>query len=404
MGDDRRGCTIVTERKLQDGFFERIAAIDGMAVTSQVWNHAHDYHRRYLQMHSKYGHGAGILQGLTVTQDHPPGSVVRIDAGVAIDPNGRLILVPEARRCDLRQLQGVVCLLLLQDESGPSGRRYNGATALPIITEVFKIEPVRLDAVAKLSSTDYVELARVHRPTVGPPLTTAQNPAAPVSYELDLRHRRELVVADPMPCFIGLVSLGSGISLTHATGWFTLARELRQTMGRQVWIEPVVTLLDEDLSRFPLLCLVGRERFSLSVREKEQLYHYLRQGGVVFFEGCRYGRPIGAPPADEIFRQLLQEFHGNPVDLAPVPELLQACFTFAQPPDGYVLTETHKPQMAVVTGIGEGMVLSSTYDYGCLWAGSRANRPATRTELRDGIEWGANLISYAQQRAKAKRA
>lgn len=393
----------MTGSKLQDGFFERIAAMDGMAVTSQVWNHAHDYHRRYLQMHAKYGHSAGILQGLTVTQDHPPGSVVCIEAGVAIDPHGRLILVPEARRCDLRQLQGVVCLLLLHDESGPSGRRYNGVNALPLITEVFKIEPLRLDAVAKLPSTAYVELARVHRPTDGPPLTTAQNPAAPVNYELDLRHRRELVVADPTPCFVGLIPLGPGVSPTHYTGWFNLAHELRQTMGRQVWIEPAVTLLDEDLPRFPLLCLVGRDRFTLSMREKEQLHHYIRQGGLVFFEGCRYGRQVGIGHADETFQKLLQEFRGHTVDIATMPELLQAHFTFAQPPDGYAITGIHKPQMVAVTGIGEGMVLCSSYDYGCLWAGVRANQPATRTALRDGVEWGANLITYAQQRVKARR-
>ena len=42
----------------------RIKAMDGMAVTADVWEEAHQYHYQHQTLHARYGHGAGVLGGL----------------------------------------------------------------------------------------------------------------------------------------------------------------------------------------------------------------------------------------------------------------------------------------------------------------------------------------------------
>ncbi|NJN84534.1 MAG: hypothetical protein HC802_21125 [Caldilineaceae bacterium] len=49
---------------------------------------------------------------------------------------------------------------------------------------------------------------------------------------------------------------------------------------------------------------------------------------------------------------------------------------------------------------GEGVIFS-THDFGCLWAGERRDRLASRTEIRNALELGANFVAYAQRRRLA---
>ena len=80
---------------LKDNPTRRIKAVDGMAVTADVWEEAHDYHRRQAEMHARFGHGAGILTGLEVVASDPADTAVYIRPGVAIDHEGRTIVVAE---------------------------------------------------------------------------------------------------------------------------------------------------------------------------------------------------------------------------------------------------------------------------------------------------------------------
>ena len=45
-----------------------------MAVTAQVWEEAHEYHRQQLRFHALLSHRPGILAGLEVIASQPPGS------------------------------------------------------------------------------------------------------------------------------------------------------------------------------------------------------------------------------------------------------------------------------------------------------------------------------------------
>jgi hypothetical protein len=45
----------------------------------------------------------------------------------------------------------------------------------------------------------------------------------------------------------------------------------------------------------------------------------------------------------------------------------------------------------------------STFDYGCMWRGERRGRQAQRGEIRNALEFGANVVHWAiAQRQAAK--
>ena len=59
---------------------KRIKPIDGMAVTAETWEEAHEYHRQYERFHTLLHHGWGIVTGLEVI------SVARKKAESSIAP------------------------------------------------------------------------------------------------------------------------------------------------------------------------------------------------------------------------------------------------------------------------------------------------------------------------------
>ena len=64
---------------------KRIRAVDGMAVTADVWEEAHDYHRQINRLHTLLYHGAGIVTGLDVIASDPADSSVYVLPGLAMD-------------------------------------------------------------------------------------------------------------------------------------------------------------------------------------------------------------------------------------------------------------------------------------------------------------------------------
>ncbi len=76
---------------------KRIRAVDGMAVTAEVWEEAHEYHRNVGQLHAVLQHGAGIVTGFDVIASEPADNSVYIMPGLAIDAIGNPIFAPEPR-------------------------------------------------------------------------------------------------------------------------------------------------------------------------------------------------------------------------------------------------------------------------------------------------------------------
>jgi hypothetical protein len=243
--------------------------------------------------------------------------------------------------------------------------------------------------VAELPATPYVELARIWRREAAP-ITTARNSTRPRANEIDLRFRREIGFSEEERALIALSYIPGAETTGHDEGLNNLARSLRQGKGPHTWID-FHAPLDLDLARYTLLALVGRDAFQLSAEQMNALYVFLQGGGTIFYESCRRSVDSGDPAADASFLDMMASLGVRLQPLERAHPLLNDPHLFAEPPDGFEIRGA--PRVAVADG-----VVFSTYDYGCLWRGERRGRLAARSEIRNALEWGTNLLTYAVAR------
>ena len=369
---------------------KRIRAIDGMAVTADVWEEAHDYHRQLDRLHTILHHGSGIAAGLEVIASDPPDNSVSLLPGLAVDSIGQIIVVPEQRAYDLGAADGHLYLIVSYNESRPqsSGNRVQEDAPLYVQSQY------SLEAVSDLPPTPHVELARVWRRDPTAPITLAKDPFTPRANEIDLRYRRTIRPQEKMTASVAVVSMRGTEGARHGTGLSNLANSIRLSGIGEVYVDRGVPLVS-DLLGYDMVYLVGRDQVQLTNDEMTALYNYWQAGGVIFYESCRRNQSVGDPPADNAFMGLIHAFGMTLTPIESGHSVFAAPYLFAQPPVGF---ETQgSPQLRVADG-----VLMSTYDYGCLWRGERRGRPAQRSEIRDAQEWGANLIFWAAAERKRR--
>jgi hypothetical protein len=375
-------------KKIVESFpSKRIKPVDGMAVTAAVWESAHEYHRQQQQFHALLGHGPGILTGLEVIASDPPDSHVYIRPGIAIAPNGQTIVITEPVRYDFGQAsQGVLHLLLDYGESRPQAAR-NGkeGDSLLYIHDQFSLE-------AQLKPPDQprLELARIRRHGRGAAIQDATDKNQPRPNEIDMRFRWMVGVKPPRAISLAVSYVGEMTDMRHGRGVQFLARYMSRcgAFDGPVWVDNNV-FLDENLSTYTMLFLVGQQSFTLSQEEMTVLYNYVQAGGMVFYESCR--RETKEPAADESFTKLLQSLGFKLEALPAGHHLLVEPFLFAAPPEGYEVQEAPALQ------IGEGIIFSS-HDYGCLWQGEQRGQTPSREAIRAAFEWGGNVVNFARSR------
>jgi hypothetical protein len=362
----------------------RIKATDGMAVTADVWEEAHTYHRQHLELHALLAHGTGIVSGLQVVANDPPDTAVYIRPGMAIDPSGRAIVLNEPLTYEVGGAEGRLFLVIAYGESqarNGNGLEQDGAPLY--VQSQFSVE-----ATSVLPAGPHVELARLLRSRRGAPIADAKDVAAPGANELDLRFRRSSAVATPPAAGMGLVHVG-GAGAHHGRGAQALARGLR-AHHHSVWVDDGAPL-DSSLAHYALVNLVAHDTFQLSSNEMNALYSLLQKGGTLLAESCRRD----AAAAGRAEASLSALFGALGVKLESVGaghRLMLGPALFNTPPAGF---ETGgSPQLQAGPG-----VVYSTADYGCLWNGERRNGPATREEIRAAHEFGLNVLDWAQERA-----
>lgn len=398
---------MISRDQLREFPIRRIKPEEGMAVTPEVWQAAHEFHRQRLRFHDLLRHGPGILSGLDVIASEPPDSTLYILPGMAVDPQGEVIALVEPVAYDVGPAQGLLHLILTYEESLPGEPAREGASP---DEPVFVQCQFGIEALPDLPEDRGVELARLRRRERNAPLTDAQDPEHPGLNEIDLRFRVEMLGRqrlDPpgakpgRPARLGpTVSLGVAYAggaapKKHGQGVDLLAHAVRQS-GRRVAVDDDVPLAS-GLEGYALLFLVGQAAFKLGREEMISLHAYLRGGGTVLFESCRHETAGGNPPADASFAELLSAMGIELAALGLNHALLREPCLFAAPPPGY---ETEGTPTVLA---GEGAILS-TCDYGCLWQGKRRGRIASREEIRTAMEWGSNLIAYALSRRSSHEA
>ncbi len=372
---------------LQDFPTRRIKPFDGLAVTAAIWDEAHGYHRQRHQFHELLSHGPGIVSGLEVIASDPPDTSVYILPGVAIDAEGRAIVLNEPVTYDVGdQAEGRLYLLLSYGESRSKAEEHG---------PVYVHSEFGIEVQPRPDDTRSVELARIRRQKRDALIFDAQESTHPGPNEIDLRFRRDVGAATQETVSLAVIDVGGGMKdVRHSAGADYVARifnRCRWSGGRyRVCVDHDIPI-GPEMANYTLVYLVGHGAFQLEKAAMEALYAYMEQGGTLLIESCRHAIDSEEPAADTSFYNLMSDLGVELNELRSDHQLLREPFLFAVPPSGF---ETEgAPRVAV----GESVIFS-TYDYGCLWQGERRGGSASRSEVRAALEWGSNLVAYAVKR------
>jgi len=353
---------------------KRIKPYDGMSVTADVWNQAHEYHQRVNQAHNLFFHGAGILIGLEVVASDPPDRMVFILPGVAVDSNGKVTVLSEPVAYDLGdEVEGPLYLTIIHKESSQGVKKNSDGSTLSYIQDEFLIT-----ARQSLPENPMVELARFTRENRKSPINDATDSKTPGINEIDLRYRRKIQMQSEQLLTAAVIYLGDLKNPVHGKGLMRVSEEFRRNNQINLVIDDH-TQLDRGILGYSFLYLVGKGKFQLTKTQIKGLQGYINLGGFLFMESCD-------SIAEESFKNMMNEIE-LPVS-APIENphsLLNSPNFFVTPPGGY--------EVEGKLILSAGGVLS-TYNYGQLWAGEGKERIPTREEIRSASEIAENIIHY----------
>lgn len=383
---------------------KKINPFQGLIIDADAWRDAHNYHRDHLRLHLLAFHQAGILEGLGVTAGSPPGMHMDVAPGIAVDPEGNVIVVPQAQRYRLQtQKPGVVYIVIQFREVACEPYQPPDGGQPTRLLDAYRIQ--ERDA---LPSEPYLELARIDFDPAAGPIRDAMAHVVPGKNALDSRFRKtcsavavekqppamqpETTGKPPMPkLVVGYCVLSGPDKALHRTGLQNLARKLGGQQGVAAVVEDVAP--GQDLSGCSLLYLTGTGRFDIDAGHQESLGRFLQAGGVIFGEGCSGGQAEASSRAVRdfglAFNQLAGQLKRKLESVKRGHPLLSALHVFAEIPPGC-------ESGMLMEG---GQMVYSGSDYGCAWQGGRDNGPLPREVIRASFEMGENIMAYARTRS-----
>jgi hypothetical protein len=381
---------------------KKVNPFQGLVIDADTWRDAHNYHRDQLRLHQLAFHSTGIVQGLGVTANSPPDLSVNVQPGLAIDPEGNIIIVAQKQRYRLQTNRKGMVYLIIQFREVPTEpyQPPNGGQPTRMI------DAYRIEERDKLPPEPHLELARIDFDTAKSVVDDAKIPSSPAKNQIDLRFRQEAkIVAPPAATpsaqpkevynhptekiILGHAVLGSASKDLHSSGLKNLARELSRQDGLVAKVEENIPL-EKDLKRYTMIYMTGKGRFELSAEQQTTLGRFLQSGGVILGEGCaesqeetqsKAAREFGLAfnqLATQLQRKLEMVKRGHPV--------LSAVSVFSEIPQGAELGMLLE---------GGNMIYSGS-DYGCAWQGGHQAKSLSRDIIRSSFEMGVNIVTYAQ--------
>lgn len=350
----------------------RIKPYDGMSVSATVWAQAHDEHRLSRQSHDLLFHGSGIITGLEVIANDPPGQIVFVSPGAAVDPAGNLIILTEPVAYDFGAAsEGQLYLLLGHGEREVGGVEND----VKYIQNEFVIA-----ARPGLPKRPAVELARVVKSARAKVVKNAEIASRPAEGELDLRFRN-MIGPEPTKlarlalCNLDKDSDSAGIE----TGWDFLSRECARTSPYRLAVDGGVPL-SEELLQYDLVYLFAGSAFKADEKKLAALRAYLGSGRGLIIEAL-------GPDAEDSFKALLAGLAVSPKAAGHDHPMMTAPFLFGAPPQGFC-------DGSVL--VADNLIYSSS-GYGLAWSGKFEAGNASRMDIRNAHEWGVNMIHYCLQ-------
>lgn len=351
---------------------KQVKPFDGMSITAEVWDQAHEEHRQMMRAHNLVAHGGGIITGLEVVANDPPDQYVFISPGVAVDPVGNIIVVPEPVAYDFESTAPGPLYLLLGKGEREVGGVGNEAR--------YSQDEFVIAARTTLPKRPSVELARISLSAAGKPINNAGDPLHPGPDALDLRYRSSVGPAPLQNVNVLVTGLEKDES-DVLKGWDQLAR-FSQMVSKYHIIVDGEPQLPQDLGLYDLIFMGSKGSYSPDASQLKSLTDFLEQGGTLMVEAV-------SASAQEACQKMFKKLKLTPAKPDPSSPLFSMPFLFAEAPPGFSGNQVQ---------VGKH-ILYSTAGYARSWAGKAASGVASRSDIRTAHEWGLNLISLGLKQA-----
>jgi len=364
---------------------KRINPFKGLVIDVPTWADAHNYHRDQQRLHAMSMHQHGIVTGLEVVAWNPPDSSVVIYPGIAVDHEGNNIVVSEPQRFYIKTEESGTAYITLKFREIPQEmtQSLDGEKTEPLyIMEAYLIEEQRQPPAGPTT-----ELARITIKGQDVAIKDAADPFNPVPNEIDTRYRP---LAGPWrrgQITLALVDLPGWMH--HQEGVLNLAKVINHSTDYRADFKGSVGL-GEEIRDCSLLCMCGSDEFTLAKGQENVLSNFLGRGGILLGEACHKGEQE-SKAFSQAFAGLAKNLGRNLQTVDRGHPLLKAHHLFTAVPAGL-----DGPALLV----GDEGILYSDGDFGCVWAGGRADKPMPRHVIRDALELGVNIAVYADQRTR----
>lgn len=400
---------------------KKVNPFQGLVIDADTWRDAHNYHRDQHRLHTLIFHKTGIVDGLEVKANNPPDLSVTINPGIAIEPEGNTIIVPQTQRYKIQTREKRMIYLIIQFREVPTEPYQPPEGGQP--TRI--LEAYRIEEREKLPSESHLELARIDFDPAQAAIKDAANASNAGKNEINLSFRQtvtlevpekvtvvtekpskatkeapsppqEIPSAPKETITIGHAVLGEASKDLHSGGLKNLVGEISRLDNLEAKLEENI-LIDKGIDKYTMLYLTGNSKFELTEEQQTALGDFLTSGGIIFGEGCAEGQKEaqskGSKEFGLAFNQLASQLKNKLEIVQRGHSLLSTVHIFSSVPDGAesgMLLE------------GGGMVYSGS-DYGCAWQGGHQDNPLPRDIIRSSIEIGTNIAIHAHMLKSVKR-
>ncbi len=400
---------------------KKVNPFQGLVIDADTWRDAHNYHHDQQRLHTLIFHNTGIIEGLEVTASNPPDLSINIHPGVAVDPEGNIIIVPQEQNYKIQTREKRLIHLIIQFREIPTEPYQPPEGGQP--TRL--IEAYRIQERDKLPDEPYLELARIDFDPAVETIKDSKPSGNPGKNEINLNFRqtasviapeKPVTVAEKTPppqptpapvkevpivkakekINIGCMVLGEADKDLHINGLRNLIKAVNRQEEYELNLEENITL-DKNVNKYTLIYMTGNGSFELNEEQQTALKGYLQSGGVIFGEGCSEGGEEspskGSKEFGLAFNKLASGLNCKLEIVKRDNPLLSIDYVFSGVPDG-------AGQAMLLEG--KGMIYSGS-DYGCAWQGGYQEQPVSREVIRNSVEIGINIVSYAYGMKSKKR-
>jgi hypothetical protein len=288
--------------------FKRLQVTEGLAIDTQRWRLAHNYHRKRQNYYYNSLHLPGIVDGLGVSlikdndqidRKYKDGRGIVIKPGIAIDGQGNFIIVEQPNYYRIRShVARETTIYLLISYQDPDQLEIVEQNQSEIVTEAF-----RIDEKYSPPSQNEIELCRIKLQPGEVILKTALDVFNPQINELDLTKRLQAQLRPQTFVTIG-ISQNNYSSRHNLNGLLQSVSAIYPHWAGQTPVKPclisppsreIVDYYVEQIISLDLIYLTQIEfdQFYLEPHAVMVLEKYLNSGGLLLIEAATAATNLG---------------------------------------------------------------------------------------------------------------